>query len=199
MSLVIYRSGWVLFRLLYHLIGRQKTYNAGNVPERGGLILAANHISFFDPPLVGSSLVRAVYFMAKQELFNIPGFGWLLYRVNAFPVKRDSGDLRSMRTALNLLKDGQAVLIFPEGHRQKHGPGKAHPGICWLARESGCPIIPVKIINTDRRWLKNPINIIFGKPFFITDAEFAAENDPRAIAGKILQKIYRLNYENNPG
>lgn len=188
--MILYRSGWILFRLFFHLIGRQKTFNLKNIPEKGGVILAANHISFFDPPLIGSSIARPVYFMAKQELFNIPGFSWLLRQVNAFPVKRNSGDLRSMRTALKLLQEGKIVLIFPEGHRQKHGPGRAHPGICWLARQSGCPIVPAKVLNTNRFWWKNPVTIIFGKPFFITDNEFRSETDSRILAEKILKKIY---------
>jgi len=190
MSLILYRGGWIFFRLLYQLLGRQKTYHLANLPEEGGVILAANHLSFFDPPLIGSTISRPVYFMAKQELFHIPLLGWILQQVNAFPVKRGTGDLRSMRTALNLLKSGKIVLIFPEGHRQKHGPGRAHPGIGWLARESGCPIVPIKIINTNRFWPFNPIQVIFGQPFFLTDPRFRDETDVRIIAEKILKIIY---------
>jgi 1-acyl-sn-glycerol-3-phosphate acyltransferase len=121
------------------------------VPREGGLILAANHQSVLDPPLIGAVLPRELDYMAKKELFRIPGFGGLISRLNAHPVDRTGSDSAALRLALRLLAGGRAVLVFPEGTRGTDGrlqPGR--PGAGMLAALSEAPVVPVYVRGSSR-------------------------------------------------
>ncbi|HXW76062.1 MAG TPA: lysophospholipid acyltransferase family protein, partial [Candidatus Eremiobacteraceae bacterium] len=111
-----------------------------NVPASGGLVVAANHRSYLDPPLLGTWFPRTVHFMAKRELFSIPVLGYLISRVHAFPVDREHADLRAFRQALRILKDGGVVGIFPEGTRNLAGDAQARGGAVLLAVTAHCPV-----------------------------------------------------------
>jgi glycerol-3-phosphate dehydrogenase (NAD(P)+) len=121
-----------------------------NIPE-GPVILAANHRSFLDPFVIGVFLRRPIYFVAKKELFENRLQGWLLNCLGAFPLRRGESDEESVRTALELLERGQAVVIFPEGTRIRSGSlGKPKRGVGRLALESGAPVVPVAVTGTER-------------------------------------------------
>ena len=120
-----------------------------HVPTAGPLILAANHTSFLDPPTVGASTRRPLYYLAKAELFRIPLFGALIRRVNARPVERGGNDAAALRLALRLLGEGKALLLFPEGTRGVEGGfGPAKAGTGMLALMSGAPVIPIYVRGT---------------------------------------------------
>src|SRR5690606_27525178 len=118
-----------------------------NIPESGPVILCANHISNFDPPVVGIPVNRKVHYMAKQELFNIPGFGWLIHKLGAFPVKRGGVSKESIRLSIQLLKDGNVLGIFPEGTRKNAG-GMGKKGAAMLAIKAQATVIPVGIVGS---------------------------------------------------
>jgi 1-acyl-sn-glycerol-3-phosphate acyltransferase len=121
------------------------------LPRDGPVLLASNHLSVLDPPLIGCMLSRELDYMAKTELFRIPGLGWLIRRLNAHPVDRSGSDSAALRLALRLLGDGRAVLVFPEGTRGAEGQlGTAHAGAGMLAALSGAPVLPVYIQGTGR-------------------------------------------------
>ncbi|MBC5825336.1 MAG: 1-acyl-sn-glycerol-3-phosphate acyltransferase [Candidatus Eremiobacteraeota bacterium] len=137
------------------------------VPATGALVVAANHRSYLDPPLLGTWFPRVIHFMAKRELFEIPILGRLLGRVNAFPVERDRADLKSVRRALRLLKKGEVVGIFPEGRRNSDGAARARGGAVLIAATAGCPLLPVAIVNSDealRRLRHSAVEIRIGEP-----------------------------------
>jgi 1-acyl-sn-glycerol-3-phosphate acyltransferase len=122
-----------------------------HVPPRGALLLASNHVSLLDPPFVGGAAPRELYFLAKEELFAIPLFGRLIRALNARPVKRDGADGRALKTALRLLAEERALLVFPEGTRGEEGrlqEGKAGAGM--LAVMSGAAVVPVFVSGTGR-------------------------------------------------
>ena len=100
---------------------RVRVVGAANVPRAGGLLVVANHVSNFDPPLLGIAVPRPVSYMAKKELFGIPVLGAILPRVNAFPVDRAAGGTAALRASLRMLKEGRCVGMFPEGGRNVHG------------------------------------------------------------------------------
>lgn len=123
-----------------------------NVPVNGPLIVAANHRSYLDPPLLGSWFPRTVHYMAKEELFRIPILGTLIRWSNAFPVARGEGDVGSVRRALRILKEGGVVGIFPEGTRNLTGDVEAKAGAVLLATIARCPIVPVGLSRTNLAW-----------------------------------------------
>ncbi|WCN36727.1 lysophospholipid acyltransferase family protein [Aneurinibacillus uraniidurans] len=161
-----------------------------NVPDSGPLVLCCNHISNWDPITLGSGLERQVFFMAKEELFHVPIAGKLARECGAFPVKRGAGDRQAIRKALELLQEGHAVGIFPEGTRNLQADGtmrEVQPGAAMIALKSGARVVPVAIIGAYR--LFRPITIIYGKPFDLA-AETAGENNTERMhhAATIIQR-----------
>ncbi|GIV02731.1 MAG: hypothetical protein KatS3mg015_1561 [Fimbriimonadales bacterium] len=153
-----------------------------NVPKTGPLIVAPNHVSFADPPAIACAMHRPVRFMAQAGLFKPPVFGPTIRRLGAFPVHRGEADKAAIRHALDLLSEGWALLVFPEGRR---GDGKrlspANRGVELLAKRSGAPVLPAGILGT-ARWLpkgaKLPrptrITVRFGEPFeWTADSDFS--------------------------
>jgi 1-acyl-sn-glycerol-3-phosphate acyltransferase len=135
------------FRLWFRLTG----VGQERVPREGPLLVAANHVSLLDPPLIGAVLPRELDFLAKAELFRIPGFGGLIRRLNAHPVDRSGADGAALRLALRLLAAGRALLVFPEGTRGVEGRlGPGRPGAGMLAAMSEAPVVPVYIHGTGR-------------------------------------------------
>lgn len=140
------------------------------VPATGPLVVAANHRSYLDPPLLGTYFPRTIQFMAKQELFRIVGLGWLITQWQAFPVDRDRADLASIRRALRILKAGGVVGIFPEGTRNLAGEAKARGGAVLLAATAGCPLVPVALVNTQvalRRLRASKVEVRIGEPMLL--------------------------------
>jgi 1-acyl-sn-glycerol-3-phosphate acyltransferase len=152
---------------MFSLFYRWRIEGLENVPYSGGAIIVSNHMSFFDPPLIGSALKRPLYFMAKKELFDVPILKWIVKRTHAFPVKRGNQDMMAMRNAFSLLRGGHLLLIFPGGVRLKDCiAGKAKAGAGMLACNIQLPLIPVKLKNTDVMLKFRRIEIKFGKPIY---------------------------------
>jgi 1-acyl-sn-glycerol-3-phosphate acyltransferase len=144
---------------------RLRAVGTERVPLTGPLIVASNHISFFDPPALGVALPRPLHYMAKQELFDIPLFGPTIRATNAYPVDRRRGDVGAIRRTVEMLRAGNAVAIFPEGGRNKDGQAKARPGVALLAALSRAPILPAYIEGTSGVRRLQAITVIFGEPF----------------------------------
>jgi 1-acyl-sn-glycerol-3-phosphate acyltransferase len=168
--------------MAFATLWRRRVRGLENVPRRGPLLLAANHASLADPPLVGSSLLRPLYFMAKEELFRIPLFSWVLRQVNAFPIKRKGGDLGALRTAQNILAAGGAMIVFPEGTRQRGGVlGQPKAGVGLLALRSKAPVVPVYVHNSHRVPAFPKLEVIFGPPLQAAEGESAEAFSLRAM------------------
>lgn len=161
----MYWIGRNLFRVAFQLIWRLEISGEENVPKSGGVIVAANHLSYADPPLAGACCPRPLFFFAKIELFANPFFAWLIRQVNAFPVKRYEHDISAFKTAQRLLRHGQALLLFPEGRRSKTGElGKAKAGVGMLAYKTKVPVVPLCIVNSNRLKEFKKLKVAFGKP-----------------------------------
>lgn len=171
---MLYYIGRFISGCFARFFGRLTVIGRENVPSLGGLVLAPNHTSYIDPPLVGVGVSRPVWFMGKSELFDVPVLGKLLPKVHAFPVKRDVVDRRALMQASELLTQGKAVTIFIEGSRSPDG--KLMPpvlGPAMLALRTGVPIVPVAIINADHLLPRHSkffhfshVTIVYGKPLF---------------------------------
>jgi 1-acyl-sn-glycerol-3-phosphate acyltransferase len=151
------------FRILsgWEVRGRQ------HVPRNGGLLVASNHISFWDPPLVGAALPREMYFLAKEELFRTPVLGPMIRSVNAIPIRRGVADLSGMSRAMDTIRHGKALLMFPEGSRMRDGElHPARPGVGMLAVSADVPILPCYISGSNHPgrwwWRGSRVRISFG-------------------------------------
>ncbi|WP_019122479.1 lysophospholipid acyltransferase family protein [Brevibacillus massiliensis] len=152
-----------LFRKIFAVFFRWQVIGSEHIPKEGPVILCPNHISNWDPPLVGSGMERQLHFMAKEELFHIPVLSFLIKKFGAFPVKRGQADRAAIRATLKLLEEGKVFGIFPEGHRSKTGDlGAAMNGAAMFALKSQAAVIPVAIIGPYR--LFRPIKIVYGQP-----------------------------------
>ncbi len=151
----------LIFRIIFSTIYPWKVKGLENIPEEGPLIICSNHINWADSALVASMVPhKKIFFMAKAELFNYFILGNIIKRVGAFPVKRDSADLRTIKKSLSLLKEKSFIGLFPEGTRSRTGQiGEALPGVALIALKSRAPVLPVAIKGKYRLFQRNYINI----------------------------------------
>lgn len=169
-----------------------------NVPRQGGLIVASNHISFWDPPMVACACPRELNFLAKEELFAIPVLGPLIRSVNSIPIRRGVADLSGMSRAIERLGRGGALLMFPEGTRMSDGelhPGR--PGVGLMAVSADVPIVPCFISGSNRpgKWLHRGVRprVWFGvaRPW----RDLAGEEDDltpgRALYKRVADAVMR--------
>ncbi len=171
--MILYLLARAVFAVIFRLIFRIKISGIENIPENGAVIIASNHLSLWDPPIVGYAVPRPVNFMAKEELFTIPLFGLLIRRLKAFPVKRGSADRTAIRHAINILESGQVVGLFPEGTRSKKGSlGEFEPGIGLIAFKANAVVIPTAIINSNKIFSSDKflpqLKVVFGNPIFVS-------------------------------
>jgi 1-acyl-sn-glycerol-3-phosphate acyltransferase len=171
---------------------RFRTVGADNVPRTGPLIVAANHISNFDPPLLGVALPRPVSYMAKKELFAIPGLGPIIANLNAFPVDRQAGGTAAIRAAMRMLKEGRCVGIFPEGGRNVSGTNEEKAGAAFLAAASGAPVVPAAIVGTRTLRPFGRVTVVFGEPLRIVRNRQSPDDDLEKGAVEIMQRIRAL-------
>lgn len=178
-----------MYRL--HIEGRE------HIPSEGAVIIAPNHKSYFDPPLVGVAIKkRVVHYMAKEELFRNPLFGWILRQFGTFPVKRGSVDRAAVRQAVKELKNGNALGIFPEGTRIKRsGLGRFHSGMASLALMTGTPVIPVAIVGSaDMPYKKGPLAVLIGMPIQVKKQKAGSE-EVEALNEAVKKEIQKLTDE----
>lgn len=164
----------VIVRGLLKLLTRCRVKGRENIPGHGPLLVAANHLSLADPPLLGVNLRRKVMFMAKKELFRFRVIAYFIASFGAFPVDRKQLNRQALRQARQILADGLALVMFPEGTRSHSGRLRpAFSGPALIAIRSGAPILPVGIIGTEKirgaGWLlRRPrITVNIGQPFYL--------------------------------
>jgi 1-acyl-sn-glycerol-3-phosphate acyltransferase len=172
-----------------------------NVPARGGVLFAPNHLSDCDPLLVGLSLRRPAWFMAKHELFDIRVLGSLMRFAQAFPVERDSADRAALRRGEALLKHRQALVVFPEGRLSQSGELQPlMPGITLLAMRANVPIIPVGIVGSPNllpygqlvpRPTSAPVRVHFCEPLELSDLGDLPSRQARVESTMRLEKALR--------
>ncbi len=190
---------WVTVIMLF--AARIKVEGLGKLPKSGPAILVSNHFNFADPPVLTYIIPRRVVWMAKQELFDTPGIGWLFRGFGLIPVRRFEGDLKALRKAQNALKRGHVLGMFPEGHRSA-GKGllEAEPGTAFIALRTGAPIVPVAIWGTEDiklprdafRFRHNRINVRFGEPFSLPETKRATKEQIAGGTREIMERIAAL-------
>jgi 1-acyl-sn-glycerol-3-phosphate acyltransferase len=163
----LYSAGRFGFRVIGGLTGWE-VRGRERVPDTGSLIVAANHQSYWDPPLIGAAMERELHFLAKAELFSPAPFGAVLRAVHSIPIRRGMADLSGMTKAIAVLQRREGLLVFPEGTRSPDGELRAaRPGVGMLAVHGDAVILPCSIIGTNRpgRWLlrRSRVRVWFGQ------------------------------------
>ena len=165
-----------------NLAFRLQIYGRENLIEDGPAILASNHASYLDPPLVGVACRKEIYYLARKSLFEKPLFGPLLARLNCVPVDRDRGDVGAVRAILRLLKSEKRVLVFPEGTRSSDGQLQpARAGLGLIITKSFAPVVPVRVFGSFAALPRAgglqfaPITLVVGKPLFFTKKDLVTE------------------------
>lgn len=185
----------VYFKTFYDF----KVEGLNNIPKTGALIIAGNHLSNADPPAIGSfaGLVRDSRFVAKKELFSVPGLGWFFRRSGYIPVDRARtiGDFGALKEVVHALEQGQSVVMFPEGTRSKTGkPQKPKSGIGFLVYKTGAPVLPVKVEGTfGWPWVRK-IRVKFGT---VIHLEKNSALEPKAqykqFANEVMEAINSIH------
>ncbi|MEH6987230.1 lysophospholipid acyltransferase family protein [Cytobacillus firmus] len=168
----------------FEVIGKE------NFPEEGGVLLCSNHIDNLDPPVVGINAPRPVYFMAKEELFNVPVLGKIVPHLNAFPVKRGMSDREALRKGLGILKEGNVLGLFPEGTRSKTGQlGKGLAGAGFFALRSEAHVVPCAIIGPYKAFSK--LKVVYGKPINMKELR-ERKASAEETTDMIMSEIHKL-------
>jgi 1-acyl-sn-glycerol-3-phosphate acyltransferase len=197
----IYRIGYTLCKVAANLAFRLRIYGRENLIEEGPAILASNHASYLDPPLVGVSCRKDIYYLTRKSLFEKPVFGPLLSQLNTVPIDRDRGDVAAVRAILHLLKAGKRVVVFPEGTRSSDGnlqPARA--GVGLIIAKSLAPVVPIRIFGSYAALPRSggirfvPITLVVGKPLFFTKQDLGAEERSvyQVLSDRVMSAIAAL-------
>ncbi|WP_261129148.1 1-acyl-sn-glycerol-3-phosphate acyltransferase [Bacillus sp. Marseille-Q3570] len=190
----LYNLGRNLFSGIFAAGYKLKVIGLENVPKEDGVLICSNHISYLDPPLVGSSSGRTVHFMAKAELFNMPVLKGILPKIHAFPVRRGMSDKQALRKGLELLRNGKAVGLFPEGTRSKTGSiADGLAGAGFFALKTDAKVVPCAIIGPFKMF--KPVKIVYGTPIDFSELK-EQKASAREATVKIMEEIREL-YEAN--
>ncbi|MFH2012394.1 MAG: lysophospholipid acyltransferase family protein [Pseudomonadota bacterium] len=197
---MIYKIVKIMAVVFFHSYIRLDIIGYKNIPKLGGVILAPNHISYLDPPLIGAAVKRKVYSMAKEELFKNVISRFIMTSLKAFPVRRGKVDRNALKNSLQILNQGNVLNVFPEGTVPlNNSKVKGKPGIAWLALKTNVPVVPVKIIGSDKLLPDGKIfprmgraKIIFGKPIFFDTEDNICKKDKGLITERIMEEIKKL-------
>ncbi|MDD3905461.1 MAG: lysophospholipid acyltransferase family protein [Candidatus Omnitrophica bacterium] len=196
-----YFIGWSFFLIFFKTYLGFRAVGRSNVPAKGAFIFVSNHSSYFDPILLGTSLRRALYYMARESLFHKPISNWAMKQVHAFPIKRERGDLGALRQALAILRDGKPLVMFPEGTRSKSAQLRsAKPGVGFIVAKARVPVIPAYIDGSlealpgSLKTLKrHPVTVYIGEPIVFDFTGFGNSKEAyQQIADEIMNKIAAL-------
>jgi 1-acyl-sn-glycerol-3-phosphate acyltransferase len=196
----------LFYRTAYNLVGIELSFHRiriegrENVPD-GGCLIVSNHVSFMDPTTVGWAVEREIHYLARKSLFKPPFWSWFLPICNVLPIDQDSHDISGLRRIIRMLKEGHAVLLFPEGTRSADGTIQpAAPGAGLIALKAGVPILPVRVFGTyeslsrhTKRLRFHPIRVVIGQPYLPTVPEGSRVKESFGpVAHEMMDRIAAL-------
>lgn len=192
---MLYTFGRTVTYWLVRLLFRVRYVGLENIPKTKGFLLACNHRSNFDPLFIAHKLGHPVHYMAKIELFRVPVLGFLLPHLKAFPVSRGTGDTGAMDSAREIIRTGEVLGIFPEGHRSKDGkPQRARSGVAMIAGQTGAGVLPCAVCFGEKLRLRSLVTIRYGKliPPEQLKVQLESPSTVRAAAKLVMDEIERL-------
>jgi 1-acyl-sn-glycerol-3-phosphate acyltransferase len=202
---IVYNIFYNLAKLLARVFFSMRVVHPERMVESGPLIIAVNHSSFFDPPLAGICSRRGVFYLARKSLLKWPFFGPLFPAMNVIPVERDGNDMSALREVIKKVKEGNAVLLFPEGTRSLDGnlqPARA--GIGLVIAKTGAPVLPMRIFGAYEAFPKNAksfqlsqIRVVIGEPIHFTAEEISSTSRDtyQLLSDRVMESIAALQLE----
>lgn len=201
-----YRIGHTIAKLLGKFMFSYRVYNRGPLDAmEGGTIIASNHVSFLDPPLIGSAIKKPIFYFARKTLFDHPVSGYLFTRCNALPVNQDKPEISVLKQVIQLLKEEEQVLIFPEGERSWDGVinMEAQPGIGMIVSKSKKPVLPIRIFGAEKalprgggKLNRHPVQLVVGEPMnfddLVNDKSMGSKEKYALISTRIMEAIAAL-------
>jgi len=195
---VVRAIAWLLLKIFWQM----EVIGTENVPERGGVIIASNHVSYLDPIVLGVATKRKLHFIAKKEVFNNIFSSIFFKNLNAFPVDRKKIDMPAFKKTISILEGGGVLGIFPEGTRSLNGElQELKLGVIKIAMKAGVPIIPVGIVGTHKIYpqgktfpvlFKNKITVYFGAPQYFDKNNIKDKTYQENALNVVSQKIKEL-------
>jgi 1-acyl-sn-glycerol-3-phosphate acyltransferase len=164
---LVWAAGRLTIGTAVSAVTRLRVYGRERVPKEGGLVVASNHFSWIDPPVLGAAIPRTMYYMAKVEAHRVPGLGQLMRSFGAFSVRRGESDREAVRTMRQIVRDGHALGLFAEGTRQRSGvPGPVQPGAAMVAINEDAAVVCAAIYGSFEWRLGNfnPVSVAWGTP-----------------------------------
>lgn len=198
---VYYWLGYHLSRLVGRCFFRFRVIHRERMLQSGPVILAMNHQSYLDPPLAGTTCDRAIYFLARRTLLNVPLLGWLLPKLNVIPVNQEGIDRSALKTLIRVIKTGNAALVFPEGSRTLDGNLQpAEPGLGLVIAKTLAPVVPMRIFGAHEALPRDgglqfvPITIVVGEPIFFTstDLDLLGQDLYERLSQRVMDAIAAL-------
>ena len=167
-----------------------------NIDRKDGFIIAPNHITEFDPLLIAMASKRLFYYIAKCELFQNPLLAKAIVGLNGFPIMRGKGDMRAINYAVELIRRGEVLCIFPEGTRSADGmPHEAKSGVGYIARHAAADVVPTAIYMEDKDKKGSKVIVKFGEPIRYSDMGFTdggKTSENKRVAKRVMDEIVRL-------
>ncbi len=193
----VYRLTWLALRCIFGTYFRWRLYGVENVPLTGPVIIASNHASFLDPPMLGASLPRSINYLARESLFRFPLFGWYLRQLNSVPVDRDGGGAKGLKMILDRLLSGSGIILFPEGTRTPDGTLQAaRAGIGLTVIKSTAPVVPARVsgtyeaFNRNMKWPRpRRVQVVYGRPMDFKELRAESESCPKQRLKAIYQEV----------
>jgi 1-acyl-sn-glycerol-3-phosphate acyltransferase len=195
-----YLLGYSLSKALAKTFFGYRVIGAENMIEEGPCVIAANHCSYLDPPLVGIACRRAIHYLARKSLLDLPLLGPILPELNVIPVDQKNADRSALMGAIRVVRHGGAVLIFPEGTRSADGELQpARPGLGMIAAKTGAPVVPVHVAGSFAAFPKGakfpkpaPVEVRIGRPLILPQGSGGERSDYDFISRKALLAIATL-------
>jgi 1-acyl-sn-glycerol-3-phosphate acyltransferase len=199
-----YWLGYTSSRLAARLFFRFRIVHRERMIQSGPAILAMNHQSYFDPPLAGNASDRAIYFLARRSLLEVPVLRWLLPKLNVIPVNQEAIDRSALKALIQVVRAGNGALVFPEGGRTPDGnlqPGL--PGIGLVIAKTLAPVVPLRIFGAHEAWpiggkiRRHPITVVVGEPirFTAADLEAGGKEAYTRISQRVMDAIAAIRLE----
>jgi len=205
---IYYQLGYDLFKFFGSVLFSFRLVHPERMIEEGPALLAMNHQSFIDPPMAGISCTRELHTLARDTLFKPPLMRWILPKINVIPLDRSGGDMSAVKLSIRLIKEGKAMLMFPEGTRTKDGNLQpAQPGIGFIIAKTLVPVVPMRIFGayeslprSGKKFRPGPVTIVIGEPIYFTKADLDGGRDVyQRLSDRVMAAIAAIELPDGAG